>query len=226
MRANTLLFFIAASVVIMNSSCKKDGGNNSSTFVGNGQIATQVRTPGNFTAVNLVGSGKVNITQGPTLQLTVSDDSNLLSLVQTTVKDSVLTAGYEPNINVTNDHLVFTIVMPTLVGASITGSGTFNVGGGFTTSGTLTTSISGSGGITLNGGSADSLSANISGSGTINATAFPVKGASAGISGSGEIDVTASDFLNAVIAGSGTIYYSGTPAVTQRISGDGKVIQR
>lgn len=235
-----LLFFIAGSVVIMNSSCRKDGGplgggkgsgggilhGDDSTFIGNGKIASQVRTPGNFTAVNVEGVGEVHITQGSTLQLTVSDDSNLLSLVQTTVKDNILTVGYKSNISIIGGHLVFTIVMPTLTTTSITGSGLFDVNGNFVTNGVFKTLITGSGLVKLNGGSADSLSADIEGSGTIQATAFPVKRATVVINGSGEADVAVGDFLNAVISGTGTIFYTGNPVVKKDVGLAGKVIKR
>jgi hypothetical protein len=235
-----LLFLLAGSVVIMNSSCRKEGvpfgggkgsgggifQGDSSTFVGNGKTASQVRTPGNFTAVNVEGVGEVHITQGSTLQLTVSDDSNLLSQVQTTVKDSVLTVGYKPNISVVGGHLVFTIVMPTLTATSITGSGSFDVNGNFVTNGVFKTLITGSGVVKLNGGSADSLSADIEGSGNIQATAYPVKRATVVINGSGEADVAVSDFLNAVIGGTGTIIYTGDPVVKKDVGLTGNVIKR
>ena len=224
----------------MNSSCRKDGGTSgggngrgggifqgdSSTFTGNGKIVSQVRTPGNFIAVNIEGEGEVHITQGSTLQLTVSNDSNLLSLVQTTVKDNILTVGYKPNISILGGHLVFTIVMPILTATSITGSGSFDVNGNFVTNGVLKTLITGSGLVKLNGGAADSLSADIEGSGTIQATAFPVKRATVVINGSGEVDVAVSDFLNAVIVGSGTIFYTGDPVVKKDVGLTGNVIKR
>jgi hypothetical protein len=225
-------FFIAGFIALTNGSCQKNnggngGGNNFDSVVvtGNRITASQVRTPGNFTAVNLTGPGQVNITMGSELQLTVSDDSNLLALVQTTVNNNTLSVGYKPNSNINGGNLVVTIVMPALVGTLITGSGTITETGNFAISGVFTTSVTGSGTIKLNGGSADSLSANIDGSGIIKAQAFPVKDASATIDGSGEIDVAASDLLNAALSGSGTVFYTGNPIIIKKISGSGQVIK-
>src|SRR5262249_35175493 len=148
-----------------------NGNGDSAIVKGDGITKSQVRTPGNFTAVNLTGAGQVNITMGPALQLTVSDDSNLLALVQTTVSNDTLSVGYKSNIN--GGHLVVTIVMPALVATSISGSGTITETGNFAVRGAFSASISGSGTINLNGGSADSLTATISGSGVIKAQAFP-----------------------------------------------------
>jgi hypothetical protein len=192
---------------------------------GNGITASQTRTPGNFTAVIFTTAGKVNITSGPTLQLTISDDSNLLALVQTTVTNNELSIGYKPNVSIVGGNLIVTIVMPALNGATNTGSGPINVNGTFITNGVFQTSITGSGDITLIGGSADSLIANIAGSGNIKAEGFPVKDASVTISGSGEADVAPSDLLNAVLSGSGNIHYTGNPTVTKKISGSGTVIK-
>jgi hypothetical protein len=242
-----LLFFsIAGFIALTNSSCQKNnggsggggangggGGNGGginitpdSAFVtGNGIAASQTRTPGNFTAVKLTNAGKVNITSGPTLQLTVADDSNLLALVQTTVTNNELSIGYKPNVSIIGGNLIVTIVMPALDSTTNSGSGSFNVNGNFITNGVLKTSISGSGGITLTGGSADSLIVNITGSGNVKAEAFPVKDAIVTISGSGEADVAPSDLLNALLSGSGSVHYTGNPTITQKITGSGTVIK-
>jgi len=225
-------FYITGFIALTNSTCQKNNGgsiinsNGDSAIVnGNGVTASQVRTPGNFTAVNLTGSGQVNISMGPALQLTVSDDSNLLALVQTTVANDTLSVGYKPNTIISGGHLVVTIVMPALVATSISGSGTITETGKFAVSGTFSTSITGSGIINLNRGSADSLPATITGSGIIKAQAFPVKDASVTINGSGEVDVAASDLLNAVLNGAGTVFYTGNPTIIKKISGTGQVIK-
>ena len=217
------IFCIAGFIALTNSSCQKNSGGNSVTNTGNGIAASQERTPGNFSAINLTGVGQVNITMGPALQLTVSDDSNLLALVQTTVTNDTLSVGYKQN--TTGGHLVVTIVMPALVATSINGSGTITETGNFAMSGAFTTNISGAGTINLNGGSADSLTANISGTGLIKAQAFPVKDAFVTISGTGEVDVAVSDLLNAVLSGAGTVFYTGNPTVTKKIDGVGQVIK-
>jgi hypothetical protein len=227
MKHQKLLSFlgIAGFIALTNPSCQKDNGGNSAVITGGGITASQVRTPGNFSAINLSGAGQVNITMGPALLLTVSDDSNLLALVQTTVSNNTLTVGYKPNSIISGGNLVVTIVMPALTGTSIAGSGTITETGNFAMSGAFNSFITGSGTINLNGGSADSLIADITGSGAIKAKAFPVKDAFVTISGSGEVDVTASDLLNATLSGSGIVYYTGNPTVIKQLSGTGQVIK-
>ena len=234
MKHQKILFYfcITSFIALANSSCQKHNGGNitnpngDSTIVnGNGATASQVRAPGNFTAVNLTGSGQVNISMGPALQLTVSDDSNLLALVQTTVTNDTLSVGYKPNTTINGGHLTVTIIMPSLVATSINGSGIITETGKFAVSGAFIASVTGSGIINLNGGSADSLTATIIGSGIIKAQAFPVKEAAVTINGSGEAHVAASDLLDAVLNGAGIVFYTGNPTITKKISGSGQVIK-
>jgi hypothetical protein len=199
------------------TACHKD-------FVrGNGTRASEHRQVSNFTAIQLNGSGKVNIVKGQPLSVTVTDDGNLLPYIETRVEHNELTIGYKSNAHVRHGNLVVTIVMPEVNGAILEGSGDFTITGDFVTAGTFNTRISGSGSIAINGRTANHLDAEINGSGKIRASGLQVNTAKVTISGSGNAEVRVNDQLEARIYGSGHIYYWGTPAVTTRISGSGKV---
>jgi hypothetical protein len=82
--------------------------------------------------------------------------------------------------------------------------------------------ISGSGKAELEG-SSDKASFKIVGSGDLKAYNFPVKKADVHVSGSGTALVNVIETLNAVVSGSGDIYYIGYPKVTYSESNSGSI---
>lgn len=85
--------------------------------------------------------------------------------------------------------------------------------------------ISGSGGIVLKG-KAQNLEGVISGSGHIMAYDLAATEARMTISGSGNCEVNVAEFLQVTSAGSGSVYYTGSPRITSRISGSGDVVAK
>jgi hypothetical protein len=74
-------------------------------------------------------------------------------------------------------------------------------------------------------GSASSFEARISGSGTLGARGLATDEAKLTITGSGQAEIRVSKRLEAALSGSGSLRYWGRPAVSQRISGSGRVSQ-
>ncbi len=73
-------------------------------------------------------------------------------------------------------------------------------------------------------GTADEARFGVAGSGDINARNFTARKVSVSISGSGDAHVNATEMLEAKVAGSGDITYSGHPHdVSRRVSGSGSV---
>nr|WP_319272096.1 head GIN domain-containing protein [uncultured Draconibacterium sp.] len=84
--------------------------------------------------------------------------------------------------------------------------------------------ISGSGNITIESdGVADELSVSISGSGNFKADRFEAEDVTVSTSGSGNCNVNSNGSLKARIAGSGSVYYKGSPRVDSSVAGSGKV---
>ena len=81
---------------------------------------------------------------------------------------------------------------------------------------------SGSGTVSVSG-KTGSIKAFISGSGKMKAAGLEANDVLVDISGSGSAEIWAKNTLNAVVSGSGIIYYKGSPRITLRSSGSGKI---
>jgi hypothetical protein len=89
--------------------------------------------------------------------------------------------------------------------------------------GSFALSIAGSGDVVVSG-TADEARFGIAGSGDIDARNLGAKKVGVSISGSGDAHVNATETLDAKVAGSGDVTYSGHPHdVSRRVSGSGSV---
>jgi hypothetical protein len=221
MKKNPFLVVAFFMSIIFLSSCNKE------VIKGNGISATETRTIGGFTRVQLDGSGTVTIVKGNSFKVSVTDDQNILPYVETSLTGSELRIGYKDNAWVKKGNLKVAIEMPALDGMQVDGSGTIDAGGGFNNAGRLKAGISGSGDIFIRDGNVDGLDAVITGSGDLYAFGLSAIKATAKISGSGNAEVKVVEDLDVNITGSGDVYYMGNPKnVNTRITGSGKVIKR
>lgn len=207
-------------VMLSLLSCTKE------KISGTGPMVTQTRTVSNFTAVSTTGSTNVYITQGPVFKVEVKGSGNLLPYYETKVISNTLLLGYKQNVNIKNDNTEVYITMPILNAINIFGSGSAISTGPFTGNTNFNASISGSGNISIEAGTAQNFFATIAGSGHIHALDFVAEIAEITTSGSGNVEITANNQLKVKITGSGNVYYRGTPAITSTISGSGVVIPR
>lgn len=221
-------------------------------FAGNLQLHAQkdvqreARSVSDFTIVDIGIAGEVFLSQGSAFKLELEGDAELLEEIETSVSGKTLKVRYPQSFFQRNQSkLKVYITMPIIEGLNISGSARliaetpvktsaidFNISG----SGrviinnlqamTVSSRISGSGGIEL-GGSAkiQEMKITISGSGSLNTLELPVDNATITISGSGSCKVMVTDYLEARISGSGRIYYAGKPQIEAKISGSGKVLQ-
>lgn len=213
------LFILLALVTL--SSCKKE------KITGNGSIVTEQRNVADFYNVSVSGSSKVYITQGNNFEVKIKAYENILPHLETKVLNGTLLIGAKNNANISNDNSEVYIIMPSLNSVSVSGSASINSTGNFIGSGNFKASISGSGDITLGGGTANNFQINISGSGHVKSFGFVTQQATVNIEGSGNAEITVLQNLNATINGSGNVYYKGNPpTVDSKISGGGQVIKQ
>jgi hypothetical protein len=207
-------------ILITLSSCTKD------RVSGNGSTTTEDRPLDNFTKINAMGSTDAFVTKGTSFKVQVKGSDNLVPYFETRVVNGTLNLGYKNNVHVRHDDIQVFITMPVLNGLKTQGSGNITSSGNFTDVTDFETSISGSGNITIDQGSARNFSSTISGSGNVQAFGLSAEKASIRVSGSGNTRITATNQLDIKIAGSGNVYYKGTPQVSVNISGSGSVIKQ
>lgn len=209
---------------------------------GSGDMASESRDVSGFTEIVLEGSGSVTVDLTGTESLTIEAEDNLIPHLTSDVRSGRLVLGTDTSISTTRG-IVYTITASSLDGMTIDGSGeieatditgedlsaVINGSGTIELTGldvaSLVATVSGSGDIDVSG-SADDLRVEIPGSGSFGGEDLQAINGDVSISGSGEAVVNVSQMLDAVVAGSGTIEYLGTPTVDSTISGSGSIRAR
>ena len=209
---------------------------------GSGKEVTVARQVGAFSVLRLDSSIDVHAHQGATPSVTVHADDNIEPLIETAVDGDTLVVRMKKGSSFRTHHKVMVdVVFTSLTSVQQRGSGDLHIdkisGPKFESSisgsgdlqienaqvGAFALSIAGSGDVIISG-SADEARFGIAGSGDINARNFPAKKVSVSISGSGDAHVNATEALEAKVAGSGDVTYSGRPKdVSRRVSGSGSI---
>jgi hypothetical protein len=225
MRVNKIIRLIRVLAVLIIggvtiTSCSKNA------IRGSGTTLTENRTVSSFSAVQLEGSGNVNIVQGAQQKVEVTGFENLLPIYETSVQNGTLVLKFNSEYhNISNNNIMVNITIPALSRIGINGSGVYRIKN--LQGSTFDAEINGSGDIFSENCSYNSAYLKVNGSGYLRAAGIASNVVEALISGSGKIDVTSSQKLKATISGSGEINYWGNPQdVTSEISGSGKVRKR
>jgi len=236
MKELTTMMLLSATMLSF-ISCKKE-------VVGEGPVVTQERPVTNFTAIDLRMAGDVYYKQDANRKLEIIAQQNILDMLETYVSDNKLVIKFNggsdyhssdqvrinisgPDVNrfgLTTSGSIHCINNLELAGLSlnITGSGSISLMQVATHN--IEAINNGSGNITAIGGSADTENLKTSGSGKIDLVNISAKNITAKIAGSGSIKVKAADHLDATVEGSGSIYFTGYPAVSSHIYGTGHLI--
>ncbi len=191
--------------------------------VGSGKIASEPRrVVGEFSSVELAGSGDVNILLTNVQSVNVESDDNIVPLIETKVVDGKLIVSTKPGVDFTTSHgVIVTVGIKSLEHVTLSGSGKIVIG---KMSGPeLAIDLPGSGEITCDG-TVDHLTINLPGSGNIMCEQLKAHKADATVQGSGTISLFADESLNASVPGSGTIRYEGNPPqVSKSVTGSGTI---
>jgi hypothetical protein len=213
-----------------------------SSISGSGHEITQNRSVGAFTTLRVEGPIDVHAHPGTPGALVVHAEDNIVPMIETVVDGQTLVVrlsshatfhtSHDMNVDVSFQQLtgvaihgsgnlrVDDLTSPQLQ-ATISGSGDLRVA--HAALGNVTTDIEGSGDMTLDG-RADEARFSIAGSGDVHADGLAAKRVTVHISGSGDADVNATESLEAHVAGSGDVRYSGHPAqVNRQVAGSGDI---
>src|SRR5262245_9924654 len=215
------------------------------TVVGNGQAASETRTPGAFNAIGLQGGLALEVRQGSPASVVVHADSNLVPLIESVIEgDHALRLRWKSGTSVRTTRRAWVEVTAPQIGAlSSAGSGDISIEG--MKAPRLAVSIQGSGAVRAKALDVDDLSLatsgsaglnlagralrvniELSGSGSVETSALHADDVRIGIAGSGSANVHAARTLAVSIAGSGDVIYSGDPSVQRAIAGSGQVRKR
>jgi len=209
---------------------------------GNGQLANESRQVGSFNSVESSGPMDIILQDGPSADVKVECDQNLLSYIITETEGKTLRIktkkGY--NLQSRNPMRVY-VAAPVFNEVTLAGSGNITSESVLVNPDEMALKLSGSGNINLqvntpelkslmNGsgniklvGSADKWIAAISGSGNIYCFDLNTQKAEVSINGSGDAEVMASKQLTLKINGSGQIRYKGNANIESHINGSGSV---
>lgn len=212
------------------------------TLVGSGKLADQARSVPAFTRIRLDGPFDLRANAGANPALSVRADDNLLQQIVTEVEGETLVVTMRPGHSLrSRQPLQVTVSTAALAAVEMRGSGDLRVqslkGERFelklSGSGdahlvdlavrTLVVGLAGSGDVTAQGRADEALLA-IVGSGDLRLGELQTQRTSVNIAGSGDARVHATQSLNASIAGSGDVSYSGNPPqVKSAVAGSGSV---
>jgi len=239
MKTRTL---VVATLAFALSACSALAFGSWDIVRGNGTVRLESRDVPPFTGIENQGSGLVRFSRGPTRQVTVESDANILPYLETGVRDGILVLRTRPGTSIAPTRLVYRVTAPDLRSVDIEGSGDVRLETPLATgrlaieiegSGSLNGEISvdvlavrigGSGDVAL-GGTAKDATLEIQGSGDIEAADLACADARVLISGSGSATLQAARTLEVRISGSGNVRYRGGAKVLVSDSGSGRVTE-
>ena len=191
---------------------------------GEGPIETEIRSVSDFSEIVADGSIDVTVVKDNEYKVVLTGYGNLIPIFETKVNGDRLTLQYENRYhNVRNDNLEIEVHTPYVEKLVLNGSGDAVITSGFVQE-KIEGKINGSGNISVNNCEVTTLTADINGSGTFKSTSTEADNVFTYISGSGDIYVHVNEFLKVRSSGSGDVWYSGDPDITDiDISGSGDV---
>lgn len=228
-----LYVLISAFLFLILFACGKK------TIGGKGRVIFQERNIKGFKAVSIKGAYDVYLKKGNSESVIIEADSNLMSIIETDLYDSILSIFNTKNI-IRSKELKLYITCPKLNSISFSGATELACDSGMEFK-DLNINISGagridmdmtlnylntiiSGGAELNfRGKANTLDITITGAGNLNAPKFETQNCKIDISGFGRAKINVIKKLEVNISGAGKVDYSGNPEVKQSITGAGKV---
>jgi Holliday junction resolvase len=233
---NKKQFFVLLCAVLTLFSCFRGR-----RITGSGNVVTEKRQTGNFTAVNAEGVVSVEVKNGPVTEVVVEADDNLQKYIYTKVEGGELTIGIKRLNSFTNCTFKVYVTAPRLQQISNSGTGSVTSDGVLKDDKSISLSSSGVGSITADvdaplvdadvsgvgsiklSGRSKNYTASVSGAGGINSFDLLSENADADVSGVGHINLHASVKLDASVSGAGDIRYRGAAAVETSVSGVGSV---
>ena len=217
-------FLLTFILIGLLTACVNNNDASVKLMQGSGNVITETREVSGFTAVSLAGVGHLVIDQTGSESLSITADDNLLSAIETRVRNDTLIISLQENTTFSNvTELTYHVTVQAIDRVELNGAGeveVLNLDGD-----EWQTTLSGGGNITISG-RVDSQTAELNGAGAYNAADLQSQEATVNQNGAGMAVVQVSERLDVSINGLGSVEYIGNPTVTEEINGLGKVRQR
>ncbi len=211
---------------------------------GSGNVLTEMRNVDNFVGIIVSGEMSINIIHSDKYEVKITADDNLIKHIKTVVKGGILyvECGHQTE----ESNITVNLAMPVLNSIETEGKVDINVKSGFavenleirtfgsgnidisgiTASAAIKILSRGSGNISLTG-SAKLFSCYARDAGNVFADQLESADAVAKVGGSGSIFLKTNGNMNVIVAGSGSVIYTGKPSmISKYITGSGSVKQR
>ena len=237
-KTTVMKFLLAFLLSVSFFSCRFIGAEKVN---GDGNVVSQSRKGGNFEAIEVSGSFKIDLRQGAASSVDVNTDQNLQEYVDVYIENNTLYVKEKEGYNLRpSEEIKVSVVAPMITAVDLSGSCNLT-GGTFRTNKEFSISVSGAGEVHMNieapkvhtdisgsgiielGGQVKQFEAEISGSGDMRCSSLEAEDVMLDLSGAAEADVWASKTLDIQASGAATINYKGNPSVKQSISGAGSV---
>ena len=189
---------------------------------GSGRIVEEHRTHSSFDKISQSGEIDLEVYKSNTFKIILHADNNIIGKIRTRVVNDQLLIYMDDDYRYSNYNAYAEVWMPEI--RTLENDGTSNIFlNNFDNNASLKINNEGTGDITLSG-DAHKLTVKNSGTGRIKAMAFPVYVCDVKSEGTGDLEITAFNRIKGYLAGTGNIYYKGSPIVDLNITGTGRII--
>ena len=190
---------------------------------GSGHVITTEREISSFSRIEINLGADLTLVQGDEKSLVIAGDDNLMDYIQTEVSGNRLIVSTPDNVSLRSSRPIqLTVGFENLTEIEVRGSSAIRAGN--LDLERLMISFSGSGSTSLTG-AVGNQTIIVRGMATINNLDLVSQQVSIDISGNGTIEVNAEESLDVSVAGMGNIHYTGSPTITQNISGAATITQ-
>ena len=215
-----LVVLVLGGLVIGVVAYARDDG----TIDGSGNPAAVTRAVPPFSAVDLNGTSAVRITVGPERSVVVHADDNLVEHVTTVVDAGALHVSTRGDFMASSPMYV-DVSVGSLDAVTLSGTGAISVQGVDADALRVELPATGTGLVTVTG-SAQRLTAQLGGTGDLQLAELQARDAEVTLTrtGTGRIALHVTRTLRATLSGDGSIVYSGSPKVIERVTGTGAIL--
>jgi hypothetical protein len=209
------------------------------------RIVIDVREVSDFDKVSISSIGTLIITQGDKEELKIEGQQYITQRILTTVRNQILTIEYSGSLfgdAIPTEPIIYRLTVDNLSGLHLAGAANIRVshleterleirvtGVGAVTIDALTTEeldvdLSGAGSVRVVG-QAENQSLLLSSVGEYDASNFACKHSKINLTGAGVATVWAQETLDVKLSGIGSVEYYGTPVVTSKVTGLGRLME-